>query len=108
MRTQIWTLDAEGLSDNMNRAKNVFAEFLLHKGVINEEQFKDYLVNYSILVKKPRVFSSIWRKLLGKKAEDYSIILVKNMNLVPSGETTTSEGGGGRVLTLVRNNEEEK
>lgn len=79
-----YAMDAESLSINCTIAKDLVVERLYLEGHISEAVLNDYLENYSIILKPPSTFNSIWSKLTSTPTEE-RFILVKNMSMVPIG-----------------------
>jgi hypothetical protein len=69
----------EELEECLQRAKSVLIKHLYKKEVLTEEQYKSYMNEYALIVKKPSFFKRLVSKISPDKeeAEEYQIVLVK-------------------------------
>jgi len=81
----VYYADNDDFEYAANCGMNVLLKELYNAGVITEEQFQDYSVNYAVVLKKPGFFNKWWNKIKGFKDTGY-YILVKQFSLVDDNE----------------------
>lgn len=86
----IYTLGTLELEETMNQTMGVTLQFLVDKKFITLEDYKDLMVNYAIILRRPSFFSKAWQILKGKK-EPPHIIIVKQQNLRSNEDTQKEE-----------------
>ena len=85
MSSGFWTLNAEQLADEMTKAVKITLGHLYEQGLISQDTYDNYDVNYFITVKKPARISPWWKKIFQTDkdgaAEGYRIFLTKQCTL---------------------------
>jgi len=74
-----YILDYEGLMMELNRGKDMILRQLVSDGVISKEDSIKFSKEYSIIVLKPSIISSLWAKIL-KKPDEYRYVMCKNLS----------------------------
>ena len=72
-----WTLTAEELVGEFNKVKNILLAYLAEKEFLSEEDAEELMLTRQIVVKEPSAICELYRRILGKEADQTTIMVVE-------------------------------
>jgi hypothetical protein len=71
---KLWTYDAERLTEELNRGKEIFVKAMFAEGAITAQQY-EVMQEHSIILANKGFFGSLWDKIFKKKDAAYYFVV---------------------------------
>ena len=96
MTTDIYELTTEMLEREITAGKNLILDQLYKDDIITARDYKNYSMNYCIIIRKPSFFSHLW-----KKSNDIRYTVVKQLSWSPNENNTKNEKRNSIKLEVI-------
>ena len=102
----VWTMDIEDLTTNLNIAKEVLLEKLFNNnllhGIATKSAFENFVARFQLIVVPENFFGKIWSKLQNNQGKTLpQIVCVEDSNYVcqkPEKENTINTGSSVPII----------
>ena len=101
---KLYSFTTEALEQQVGVIKNLLLYFMVEKELITEEVYNNLENNYAIIIRKPTLFGTMWKKFLMKPDQE-SYIIVKQQSLKQM-ERNHTEEEKDKTLKIVKPNKD--
>jgi len=77
----LYQFTLEQLETECNNVRRILIDKMYKQGLISEETYREYMLDYAFIIRKPSMFNSFWNGVL-KQEDKTSYILVKQESFV--------------------------
>jgi len=92
--------------EEMGKVKETILNFLYREGIITSKIYEDMILNYAIIIRKPRFFSKLWCSKFKKNKDVMNYILIKQLTLLKPKESENQKDKKPNLNVVKFNNKE--